>query len=214
MKKEFLATECIILRRFPYRETSCLIHTLTRDHGKVDFTVRGCIGGKKGTRQDIPELFREYTVEYSPRKNSFGSNLYTPHTFELTRIHDGIAGKISSYLEVCRFGEFLLKNTREEQELTATFSALSALLDHLTEKTARGREEFLTDLAFFVYLNENGLLPEMPREEDAALFASLLEFGEGLTPVCPAYPEDYPPRLHIYLNALLGYHRLAGKNNG
>lgn len=211
MKKQFLTTECIILRRFPYRETSYLVHTLTKDFGKVDFVVKGCAPGKKGQGRDIPELFREYTVEYAPKKSRTGSNLHTPHAFELAKIHDNVAKGISSYLEACRFADFLLRNTREEQELSATFSAFSALLSRLEEKEARGKEEFLTDLAFFVYLEENGLLPEMPREEDAKVFSSLLAYAKGEIPSFPPCPEDYPARLHIYLHALLGYHHLAGK---
>lgn len=211
MKKSF-STQCIVLRRMPYRETSFLVHTLSRDHGKVDLVVKGCAGNRgKSGKLDVPELFREYAVEYSPEKSRSGSSLHTPSSFELARLHDGVAKNINAYMESCRFVNFLLKNTREEQELQHTFQALSALLTHLAEEEAKGKEEFLADLAFLVYLNENGLLPEMQKEEDAAIFSALLAYGEGEMLQCPPYPEDYPARVHIYLHKLLACHHLSGK---
>ena len=215
MKKQFCSARCIVLRRIPYRETSFIVHTLTENHGRMDFVVKGALKNKgnrnSSSRMDVPELFREYFVEYSQEKRGTGGNLKNPGVFELYAIHDAVAKNIAAYLEGCRFSSFLLKYSREEQELQMTFRAFSNLLSRLEKEESRGREEFLTDLAFFVYLNENGLLPEIREEQNSSVFSSLLSFAAGELTVLPPYPEDFPARCHKYLHSILNFHNLSEK---
>ena len=214
MKKEFCSGRCIVLRKIPYRETSFIVHTLTENYGRMDFVIKGALknkGKNSGSRMDLPELFREYFVEYSREKSHTGGNLKNPGVFELYAIHDAVAKNISAYLECCRFSSFLLKYSREEQELQMTFRAFSNLLSRLEKEENRGKEGFFTDLAFFVYLNENGLLPEIRDEQNNAVFSSLLSFAAGELTLLPPCPEDFPARCHKYLHSILNCHNLSEK---
>ncbi|MFA6294651.1 MAG: DNA repair protein RecO [Victivallales bacterium] len=147
-----LSTSVLVLRKTPYSESSVIAATLSPDHGRLDFIVRGAkkISGKKMPQVD---LFRELHVEFR-MKNSGLQNMYS---CELLNFYDGIASCSGNYLKACEIGNFILRNSHPMITCPIVYFAIKNAFEALSGSRA---DIPWAELVKLVFLDEHGFLPE------------------------------------------------------
>ncbi|MCX6985352.1 MAG: DNA repair protein RecO [Lentisphaerae bacterium] len=147
-----ISTSVLVLRKTPYSESSVIAATLSPDHGRLDFVIRGAkkISGRKMPQVD---LFRELHVEFR-MKNSGLQNLYS---CELLNFYDGIAAFPDNYLEACGIGTFILRNSHPMIPCPEVYLAVKNAFEALS----KSRSDIpWAGLVKLVFLDEHGFLPE------------------------------------------------------
>lgn len=146
------STSVLVLRKTPYSESSIIAATLSPDHGRLDFLIRGAkkISGKKTPQVD---LFRELHVEFR-MKNTGLQNLYT---CELLNFYDGIASFPENYLKACEIGTFILRNSHPMIPCPEVYFAIKNAFEALSKSHT---DIPWAELVKLVFLDEHGFLPE------------------------------------------------------
>lgn len=147
----------LVLRRFPYSESSLVVRALTRDHGRVHLLARGAYR-MQSRYFGVLDLFDELELEWrqSPRselaelRKGDVARRRRPPREDLARYRTGVA-----MLELADFGS---RPGRPDAQL---FDMLSACLDRLCEL------EQPPDAALVVFqlgfLQNHGLAPALAR---------------------------------------------------
>ena len=202
-------TKCVILRRIPYREKSLIVHTFTKDCGRIDLMLKG---GRNISSTHFPsaELFRLFTLEFTQRDSGIrasASDLYNPKVMEYAGNFDAVALHTENYLMMCEYASFLLKHTASFLALPETFDSLLLLLDRMARGTAGA---FDVSAAKLVFLNESGLLPENTGEADRnALLREILAYALRKDTAKPSFSPGYEKKLTEWVKALCCYHGLV-----
>ncbi|MBP5182718.1 MAG: recombination protein O N-terminal domain-containing protein, partial [Lentisphaeria bacterium] len=128
-------TTCVILRKIPYREKSLIVHTLTRECGRIDLVLKG---GRNVSARHFPsaELFRLFSLEFTqrdPGPRASSSDLYAPRVMEYAGNFDAVALHTENYLSLCEYASFLLKHTVSFLAVPQTFDSLLVLLDRFAQ---------------------------------------------------------------------------------
>ena len=147
-----ISTPVLVLRKTPYSESSIIAATLSPDHGRLDFVIRGArkISGKKMPQVD---LFRELHVDFR-MKNSGLQNLYS---CDLLNFYDSIASYPDNYLKACEIGTFILRNSHPMIPCPEVYFAMKNAFDALSKS---GADIPWAELVKLVFLDEHGFLPE------------------------------------------------------
>src|SRR5688572_6047450 len=123
-----VTTRAVLLRSFPYSETSRVLHFYTDSHGGVGVMGKGVRagGGRSGSAL---ESFAEgtLTVYMKPTRD-----LQTLREFSPTRPRRPLAADVRRFGGAAVLAELVLKHAGEEANLPL-FDALSSALDRLTE---------------------------------------------------------------------------------
>ena len=202
-------TKCVILRRIPYREKSLIVHTFTKDCGRIDLMLKG---GRNISSTHFPsaELFRLFTLEFTQRDpgiRASASDLYNPKVMEFAGNFDAVALHTENYLMMCEYASFLLKHTASFLALPETFESLLLLLDRMAQGSANA---FDVSAAKLVFLNESGLLPENAGEAGGnALLQKILAYALDKDAAKPAVSPGYEKKLTEWVKALCCYHGLV-----
>ncbi len=147
-----ISTPVLVLRKTPYSETSIIAATLSPEHGRIDFMVKGA---RQISRKKFPQidLFRELEVHF----NHKSSGLNNMHSVEILNSFDAIAHFPGNYLGACEIATFVLRNSQAMIPTPKVYSALkTAFAVWCKEKT----EIPWSGLVKLVYLDEHGFLPE------------------------------------------------------
>lgn len=144
----------LVLRRFPFGESSLVAHVLTEEGRRVHMVARGAFRPKSRIF-GLVDLFDTLELEWSGRPGAMaelrGGNLTTRRrelTRDLERYHTALAG-----LELASVA------AREEAAEPGLFGDLEALFDHLEDPALQPRLELLHfDL---VLLGRLGLAPSL-----------------------------------------------------
>lgn len=173
------------MRKKPYSESSLLVRGISPQIGRLDFLVKGgrAIGGKKYPLLDI---FRVYLVQF--RKNPRGG-LQTWREADLLNDFGAVAGKRDTYHASCWLASFALDNIPDDHSCERFYQALTAAFARMAA-SAGGNSEIKTDLelinaaavvgCLFVFLRENGLLPEkLDLPKHSVLPSQLIEMAEA-----------------------------------
>ncbi len=199
-------TRYIVLRKTPFQENSFVVAGISADYGRLDFLWRGAktLGTKKFP---TVALFREFQVEFKESRNADGMQqlLYS----ELTASYDNISANINGYLGACGYGAFLLRHCKPMLPAPLTYQAFRQMLSKLSE--TQTAEPWLS-LAKFVYLYENGYVPEFPDRdpnEKNQRISRLLQCALD-TSVLPANTENKNAwqKFCIWVEQLCSYHSL------
>lgn len=201
-------TQCIILRKIPYREKSLIVNTFTRECGRIDLMLKG---GRNISAKSFPcaELFRKFSLEFAVKeKNGSSTDIFNPKSMEYIRDFDKISLHTQNYILLCEYASFLLKHTAAFLILPETFDALELLLERAVQK-----EDCSFDLtaAKLVFLEESGLLPENAgkSENNKTLLKELLIYALSPEKEKPALTPEYEKRLSEWVKALCRYHGLT-----
>ena len=201
-------TECIILRKIPFREKSLIVNTFTRDCGRIDLMLKG---SRNISAKSFPsaELFRVFSLEFI-QKTSSGNNsdIFSPKVMEYSGNFDRIALYTQNYLSRCEYASFLLKHTAPFLVLPETFDSLLVLLERLTDN---GDHSFDITSSKLVFLDESGLLPEDAGKsvENNALLQQILAYARNGGMEKPLMTPQYEKRLTEWVKALCRYHGLG-----
>jgi DNA repair protein RecO len=198
-----ISTSVLVLRKTPYSESSIIAATLSPDHGRLDFVIRGAkkITGKKTPQVD---LFRELQVDFR-MKHSGLQNLYS---CELVNFYDGIALFSENYLKACEIGDFALRNSHPMIPCPEVYSAIKNAFDSLS----KSRTDIpWAELVKLVFLDEHGFLPEdlsiagdSRKTEAVEKLINSIVSGKPL----PDFPSKTWRKLADWIDELSRYHEL------
>ncbi len=198
-----ISTPVLVLRKTPYSESSIIAATLSPDHGRLDFVIRGAkkISGKKMPQVD---LFRELHVEFR-MKNSGLQNLYSS---ELLNFYDGIASFPDNYLKACEIGTFILRNSHPMIPCPEVYFAMKNAFDALSKSSA---DIPWAELVKLVFLDEHGFLPEDLSVAGDSRKAEVMEklinsIVSGNT--LPDFPTNTWRKIADWIDELCRYHEL------
>lgn len=194
-------TDLIVLRKIQYRETSIIVAGLSAEFGRLDIIVKGA---KKLSSKTFPavDLFREISVEIEPGKR----NLYSVYSADLIANHDNIASCHSNYLAACDIASFVLRNSQPEIPSPELYIAVKNAFGILS----RGPTEIpYPVLVRLVYLDEHGLLPELPDHDQAKakLLAQLVNAARGKIEL-PDITADYWNIFGDWIDSLCRFNEL------
>lgn len=147
--------QALILRRFPYGETSLLVHLLTRRHGRVAVLAKGAYRVKSGYF-GVLDLFDTLSVEWraTPR-----SELGILTAAELDLRRRGVTRDLARYRAALGVLELAGMGARAGHEEARLFDRVSHALDELASPAP---EVLLAELAFELdFLALQGLTPAL-----------------------------------------------------
>jgi DNA repair protein RecO len=198
-----ISTSVLVLRKTPYSESSIIAATLSPDHGRLDFVIRGA---KKISVRKMPQvdLFRELHVDFR-MKNSGLQNLYS---CELLNFYDGIASFSDNYLKACEIGTFVLRNSHPMIPCPEVYSAVKNAFEALSKSRT---DKPWAELVKLVFLDEHGFLPEdlsvtgdSKKTDAVERLISAVISGNPL----PAFPPKTWRKLADWVDELCRYHEL------
>ena len=189
----------IILRKTPYRETSLVVAGISRS-GRIDLLVRGA---RKTAAKNLPaiDLFREIEVNVDPAKDG----LQPVYSAELVSSFDDIAMNSRSYLDACEISRFILRNSHPGVSAPASYASVKTAFEALSTSG----EIAYSPLVKLIFLEEHGLLPEIPegRESERVLLNQLLNAGKGSNPM-PEIDPEYMKKIAEWIETLCNYNEL------
>ena len=147
----------LLLRRFPYGESSLVLHALTPDWGRVSLLAKGAYRQSSGFH-GVFDLFDTLVVRWSMRPGR-ELGLVTSAVLETRR--PAIATDLARYRAALSLLELAGLTAREEHEETALFHWLEASLDLLQRGTTA--PELVRIAADLALLRVTGLAPSLGR---------------------------------------------------
>ncbi len=193
-------TDYIILRKTPYHETSLILAGITSYHGRIDLLVKGA---KKIGSKTLPaiDLFREINININPEKNG----LEVIYSAELISDFDNIAMNKKNYLDACEISKFILRNSQPAIPSPETYMAVKTAFKSLASEN----EKNCSSLVKLLFLDEHGMLPELPetRKQDAEILKQLLGAAKGNCEI-PDISEEYMSKIAAWINSMCEFNKL------
>jgi len=203
MNNDFITSNCIILKKMPYKESSLIVSALSPEFGKIDFLIKGALKFKNKSLPVI-DLFRVIEVKI---KNIHKKSLHSIYSASLITAFDDIPLSMDNYNHACDISQFLLYNSHPYVPVPKTFIASLSAFDSLSR--IKNDPTPWVMLVKLVFLYENGFLPEMPDDDSGRmkLLQTLLR-----TPlkgaVFPQLTISYIANLNNWLNSICKIHDL------
>jgi len=187
------ASELIILRKQPYKESSLIVSGLSGEFGRLDFIAKGA---GKISKKKFPtiDLFRIVSIDFNPDKDT----LQSIYKAEIVENFDAIAESPASFRDACSIASFVLKNTKTHMHCDFLFKSVRTALSRLC--AAPGKFPCLA-LVKLAYLSENGLLPESDKKMD-----NLLAAASGDSDNTGLKDEEGTNKISQWLDNLCVYH--------
>lgn len=152
-----LDDQALILRRFPYGETSLLVHLLTRRNGRVSVLAKGAYRVKSGYF-GVLDWFDTLAVEWRANPRS-ELGVLTAARLEVRR--RGVTRDLPRYRAALSVLELARLGARDGHEEAELYDRVSTALDELDRPTV---DVLLTSLAFELdFLTLQGLTPALDR---------------------------------------------------
>lgn len=195
-------TNLIVLRKTPYRETSLVVAGITPEMGRLDMLVKGA---KKLSAKSFPavDLFREIDVEINPQNQG----LHSVYSADLITNFDNIASVHKNYLAACDIAAFVLRNSKPDVPSPEVYKAVKNIFSKMAKK-----EMIIPTVALIklVYLDEHGLLPEIPDGDfdKTKLQERLIGLALGKNGI-PEINQAYWQELSDWIDALCHFHELS-----
>ncbi len=180
-----LAQPALILRRFPYGESSLVLHALTPEAGRVALLAKGAYRPSSGFFA-VFDLFDTLDVRWSGRP---GQELGLVTRATLVARRPAVAGDLERYRTGLALLELAHLTGREGQEERALFRWLEGGLDLL--QSARAVPGLVGVAADLQLLRANGLAPALAA---CAICAAPPEERSGSVPVSAALGGRLCPR--------------------
>ena len=198
-----ISTEIIIIRKFPYNETSLIAAGLTPEFGKITLLIKGAFR-KNNSTMPVIDLFRVLEVQF---KKNLQKDLYPVYSASLLRNYDNIASSLKNYNEACSICSFIFSNTHPFISVPGTFKSVCKAFESLSEAEDSSVPWYM--LVKLAFLYENGFLPEI--EQDASgrleLLNAMLLASTGFRPL-PDVDDNYMKAFHGWIDNVCRYHDL------
>jgi DNA repair protein RecO (recombination protein O) len=152
-----VAQPALLLRRFPYGESSLVLHALTPDEGRVSWLAKGAYRPSSGFFA-VFDLFDTLDVRWSTTP---GRELGLVNRGSVARRRNRIAGDLARYRVALSVLELAHLTAREGHEERTLFGWLESTLDLL--QGGRARPELVAVAADLGLLVANGLAPALER---------------------------------------------------
>lgn len=156
-------TTGIVLRIYPFTETSLVVHWLTSDFGRIATVAKGARRPKSPFRGKL-DLF--YLAEFTFRR-SRRSELHTLQEVRVVDAHAALRRDLQLLQQAAYCAGLIQQHTETETPMPEMFELMRDLLQHLSTK-ARPQAILAFELKF---LNELGLTPGFDKEEAEVLEA-------------------------------------------
>lgn len=151
------AQPALVLRRFPYGESSLVLHALTPDEGRIALLAKGAYRQTSGFFA-VFDLFDTLAVRWSARPHG---ELGLVQRATVERRRQRIAADLPRYRVALSALELAHHTAREGHEERALFRWLEGTLDLL--QAGRARPELVAVAADLALLETNGLAPALER---------------------------------------------------
>ncbi len=161
MTTTIVTTAALVLRKTEYGETSLIIATLTKEHGRQDFMLKGA-RRQSAKRFPVVDLFRLVEIVYKP---SATRDLHAARSIDLIAAHDAVAGNRRRFETALWLSKFVLANSKADIPAPMVFQATRTAFLRL----ASGDPGLIAPIIFgigLVMLSEHGLLPDYPGNPD------------------------------------------------
>lgn len=205
-----IETPVLILRKIPYHENSLITQTISPEHGRIDFIVKGA---RKVGKKSFPEvdIFREFNTIYPLGKH----DLKTPHSLEMLNRYDDISHFMNNFLSACDLAKFLLRHIPHDFPAPRVYASFKTALRFWSESDDLENKWF--HLVRLVYLDEQGLLPEIeptPNESAERLYHrqnildQTLQYAESGDINVQTIPANWE-KMGAWIESLCRYHDLS-----
>jgi DNA repair protein RecO (recombination protein O) len=145
----------LLLERYPYGESSLVVHLLTPAHGRVHALAKGCYRPGAASYCAL-DLFDTLEVDFAPRQ---GGGLATLRSARVLRRRAGLAFDLERYRCALAHVELVAIAAREGHEETGLYATLERALERLLDpRCDPAVERIVFDLAF---LQNLGLAPAL-----------------------------------------------------
>lgn len=144
----------LVLRTWPFSETSLIVHWLTREFGRVATLAKGARRPKSPFRGKLDLFFlADLSFHRSAR-----SDLHALREVSLRETHPGLRRELG-YLEQASYGAALIEQATEtDTPVPAVFELMRGLLEYLPTKPPEPQTIFAFELKL---LNDLGLQPDV-----------------------------------------------------
>ena len=149
---EQLETEYIVLRKQEYGDRSLIVSGISPDYGRLDFMLRGAVGGVKRSYPAV-DIFRLMHVTFVPGDDSMGRL----KSVELIENFDAIAQDYPAYETAVWIATFSLLNVMPMLQQPLYSNAVEVALRRLANKRELLHEAILTGVCI-TFLYESGWL--------------------------------------------------------
>ena len=196
-------SEIVIIRKFPYKDSSMIAVGLTPELGKISLLIKGAFRKNK-TNLPVIDLFR--VLEVSLKKNC-QKDLHLIYSASLLKIFDNIALSMNNYQEACSICSFIFNNSQPYVSAVGTYKAIIRAFGDLSEKRNFTISWYL--LVKLAFLYDNGFLPEIENDDSGRqeFLHSMLLASTGFN----SMPDINPEYLKIFsdwIDNLCRYHDL------
>lgn len=158
----------IILRIYPFTETSLILHWLTADYGRVSTIAKGARRTKSPFRGKL-DLFFKADITW---RCSRSSDLHTLSEINVLENREGLRHELV-YLEQAAYCAALLEQTTEtDTPLPEMFSLLDSFLNFLPQQPPQAQSVFAFELKL---LDELGLSPDLSKKPVSAGAEQILQ---------------------------------------
>ena len=171
---EQLETDYIVLRKQEYGDRSLIISGISSEYGRLDFMLRGAVGGVKRSYPAI-DLFRLLHIEFIPGDDSMGRL----KSAELIESFDALAQNFPCYETAIWIANFSLFNVMPMLAHPLYANAVEVALRRLAIKLPQLREMILTGVCI-TFLYEAGWLTHALQDSNSREQCKvLLEMASG-----------------------------------
>ncbi len=171
---EQLETDYIVLRKQEYGERSLIISGISPDYGRLDFMLRGAVGGVKRAYPNV-DIFRLLHISFVPGEDSMGRL----KSAELIENFDALAQDYPSYETAMWISSFSLLNAMPMLQQPLYSNAVEVALRRLANKKHLSHETILTGVCI-TFLYESGWLTHALQDDNSKEQCKvLLEMASG-----------------------------------
>ena len=171
---EQLETDYIVLRKQEYGERALILSGISPEYGRLDFMLRGAVGGVKRAYPNI-DIFRLLHIDFTHGDDSLGHL----KSVELIESFDTLAQNYPCYESALWISAFSLLNVMPMLPQPLYENAVEVALRRLANKSPKCQEMILTGVCIS-FLYEAGWLTHALQDEDSREQCRvLLEMASG-----------------------------------
>ncbi len=182
---DIISTPGILLRRFPYGDTSLIIHWLTRDYGRLKTIAKGARpspGRSRKSHKLAGKLDLFFLADLSISRSAT-SELHILRELELNETHSGLRQVYRRTEAAAYFIELLEMVTELEAPVPELFSLFQRAINYLNEKDPEPRAilHFEKELCVALGLLDPSAAPEHRASPAELIFRTYHRLPKGRT---------------------------------
>lgn len=171
---EQLETDYIVLRKQEYGDRSLIISGISPEYGRLDFMLRGAVGGVKRSYPAV-DLFRLLHIAFIQGEDSLGHL----KSVELIEGFDALAQSFPCYETAIWIASFSLLNVMPMLPHTLYANAVEVALRRLANNVPQSLESILTGVCITFLYEAGWLTHALQDDESREQCKVLLEMASG-----------------------------------